>query len=244
MKKLVLLLALVLSLLIGTVAMAEPVDIEGKWKVTEFVMDDEEINSFLAIIISNGEITMTFEDGKYSIVASAFGETGETSSGTYKLIGDMLLMDQSLMAYTLNGNQLILEDGTDSDGTDSHITLERIDEAAPQPAVTTTGSGVLDGTRWKLVKVESDDAETQSSIELVLQFGEFYVDFQNGQVIMSVEIFGSSQTETMAYEKIDEQYLRVTGEDDFTIVEYAVNGNTLTWNNIFTGIHFEFEKVN
>ncbi|MCR4577058.1 MAG: hypothetical protein K5784_04055, partial [Clostridiales bacterium] len=97
--------------------------------------------------------------------------------------------------------------------------------------------------QWKMETIETDDAETQSIYDLILSYGSATLSFDNGVATLLLDIFGNQQSQEMTYELIEANRLLVKTDDDFTIVEYSVVGDTLTWNNTIAKIVFTFSRI-
>ena len=240
MKKLALILAMALmfSLAIGNLAFAER-GLEGKWKALSVEVDDEETMQAYDVILKNGEMYFTFDKGSYMIEMQIMG-LNESSNGTYTVIGDYLSMsDLGVVKYTINGDTLVLEDN----GSKFTLTYAGDDaQAASLISPETEGEVSLFGT-WKMVDVQCDDEEMQNLYNMVLQYGAVTLAINEDNYTLTVKILGQEQSE-QAQCVISENNIVSITDDSIALIEYSLNGNQLSWNNVYTGFNATFEKEN
>ena len=181
----------------------------------------------------------TFDNGTYTIEIQMMG-LNDQNSGTYTVIGDYLSMsDLGIVKFTISGDTLVLEDGGsrfaltyagDDEQTDSNISPEADGEVS------------LFGT-WKMVGIQCDDEEMQNLYNMVLQYGAVTLAINEDNYTLTVKILGQEQSEQAQCVMSENNIVSIT-DDSIALIEYSLNGNQLSWNNVYTGFNATFEREN
>lgn len=231
MRILVLALAMMMALCFSAQAITQS-EIEGIWDVDlkpVFAMQGIPEDQFDAFMTMIGGMTMTIEftaDQKMVMETVVAGET-ESQEMPYTLQGDAIVLeDGSRSVLTLNGDSLTI---LDPDGTEMIMTRHGAENTAVIEGNTDVvyGNsivGVWDMDIVGLMKMNGVSDEELAQMEPLLALMTATMEFtEDGRCIITTTAMGEESKEESTYKVYGN-----TVEMDGTPAQYAIEGNTLT----------------
>lgn len=233
MKLLVLVLVLMLGLCTGAMAI-EQSDIEGVWDVdvvpilvSQGVPEDQVAE--LMELMGGMTMTITFTPDQQCIMETVAGGEADRQTFTYTLEGEKILMnDGSVSELVREGDTLTI---IDPDGFTMvlswHGPVGEVAVSASAENSDLVGVWEMDVNAIMAMTgmdMESMTEEEKAMVEAVLAETSMTLEFTaDGRVIMSMTMMGETQTEEKAYEVQGSQIIMDGFPSDFVI-----EGNTLT----------------